>query len=189
MQPASYGDVMVRPIAQKPSLFPDHDEAARSPACRAAPIPETVHPAIGRTCSAARSADAEIRRTADAGPERDPSGTWRDRRKSIRRRPACRCCSVSANVGLGRRDEETEPPVCGASVRPRRWLRCRRCPSVSRSAASPSRWRQRARRCRNTPSRPAPQGLDSHGRPAPVAPAPQGDDHLDIPAFLRRQTN
>jgi cell division protein FtsZ len=37
--------------------------------------------------------------------------------------------------------------------------------------------------------RPAPQGLDSHGRPAPVAPAPQGDDHLDIPAFLRRQAN
>ena len=37
--------------------------------------------------------------------------------------------------------------------------------------------------------RPAPQGLDVHGRPAPVAAAPQGDDHLDIPAFLRRQTN
>jgi len=37
--------------------------------------------------------------------------------------------------------------------------------------------------------RPAPQGLDVHGRPAPVAPTPQGDDHLDIPAFLRRQAN
>jgi cell division protein FtsZ len=37
--------------------------------------------------------------------------------------------------------------------------------------------------------RPAPQGLDALGRPAPVAPAPQGDDHLDIPAFLRRQAN
>jgi cell division protein FtsZ len=37
--------------------------------------------------------------------------------------------------------------------------------------------------------RPAPQGLDAHGRPAPVAAAPQGDDHLDIPAFLRRQAN
>ena len=35
--------------------------------------------------------------------------------------------------------------------------------------------------------RPAPQGLDAHGRPAPVAATPQGDDHLDIPAFLRRQ--
>jgi cell division protein FtsZ len=37
--------------------------------------------------------------------------------------------------------------------------------------------------------RPAPQGLDAHGRPASVAPAPQGDDHRDIPAFLRRQAN
>jgi cell division protein FtsZ len=37
--------------------------------------------------------------------------------------------------------------------------------------------------------RPAPQGLDVHGRPASVASMPQGDDHLDIPAFLRRQTN
>ena len=27
--PASYGDVTVRPIAQKPSLFPDHDDRAR----------------------------------------------------------------------------------------------------------------------------------------------------------------
>jgi cell division protein FtsZ len=31
--------------------------------------------------------------------------------------------------------------------------------------------------------------LDIHGRPAPVASTPQGDDHLDIPAFLRRQVN
>ncbi|MGA9952799.1 MAG: cell division protein FtsZ, partial [Bradyrhizobium sp.] len=37
--------------------------------------------------------------------------------------------------------------------------------------------------------RHAPQGLDAHGRQAPVASAPQGDDHLDIPAFLRRQVN
>src|SRR4029453_19005371 len=29
IQPASYGDVTVRPIAQKPPLFPDHNEAAR----------------------------------------------------------------------------------------------------------------------------------------------------------------
>src|SRR6202035_724365 len=28
LQPASYGDVTVRPIAQKPSLFPDHHEVA-----------------------------------------------------------------------------------------------------------------------------------------------------------------
>jgi cell division protein FtsZ len=37
--------------------------------------------------------------------------------------------------------------------------------------------------------RPAPQGLDPHGRPAPVAPPQLDDDQLEIPAFLRRQGN
>jgi cell division protein FtsZ len=36
--------------------------------------------------------------------------------------------------------------------------------------------------------RPAPQGLDSHGRTAPVH-NPGEEDQLDIPAFLRRQAN
>jgi cell division protein FtsZ len=36
--------------------------------------------------------------------------------------------------------------------------------------------------------RPAPQGLDLHGRPAPVASS-MDDDQLEIPAFLRRQAN
>jgi cell division protein FtsZ len=34
--------------------------------------------------------------------------------------------------------------------------------------------------------RPAPQGLDQHGRPAPVQPHSM-EDELEIPAFLRRQ--
>ncbi|MGB8094636.1 MAG: cell division protein FtsZ, partial [Pseudolabrys sp.] len=36
--------------------------------------------------------------------------------------------------------------------------------------------------------RAAPQGLDPHGRSAPVHNS-QEDDQLDIPAFLRRQAN
>ena len=36
--------------------------------------------------------------------------------------------------------------------------------------------------------RPAPQGLDPHGRTAPVHNSGE-DDQLDIPAFLRRQAN
>jgi cell division protein FtsZ len=36
--------------------------------------------------------------------------------------------------------------------------------------------------------RPAPQGLDPHGRPAPVHNHSE-EDQLDIPAFLRRQAN
>jgi len=36
--------------------------------------------------------------------------------------------------------------------------------------------------------RPAPQGIDTHGRPTPVVNA-FDDDQLEIPAFLRRQAN
>ncbi len=36
--------------------------------------------------------------------------------------------------------------------------------------------------------RPAPQGLDQHGRQSPVH-NPSDEDQLDIPAFLRRQAN
>jgi cell division protein FtsZ len=41
---------------------------------------------------------------------------------------------------------------------------------------------------RSAPVRPAPQGLDAHGRAAPVHNSID-DDHLEIPAFLRRQAN
>ncbi|HVQ72180.1 MAG TPA: cell division protein FtsZ, partial [Bradyrhizobium sp.] len=83
-----------------------------------------------------------------------------------------------ANVGLGRRDEETEPPIAARASGPA-------------MAPLPERKPQRTNQdpVSEYAKRPAPQGLDAHGRPAPVAPAPQGDDHLDIPAFLRRQAN
>jgi cell division protein FtsZ len=89
-----------------------------------------------------------------------------------------------ANVGLGRRDEETEPPIAARAAAPAMPPLPERKPqrSVAQQIAAHEPVSEYARR-------PAPQGLDIHGRPAPVAPAPQGDDHLDIPAFLRRQTN
>ena len=92
-----------------------------------------------------------------------------------------------ANVGLGRRDEETEPPIAarasGPAMAPMPPLPERKPQrSVSQQIAAHEPVSEYARR-------PAPQGLDAHGRPAPVAATPQGDDHLDIPAFLRRQAN
>src|SRR5437764_444443 len=90
-----------------------------------------------------------------------------------------------ANVGLGRRDEETEPPIAARAAGP----------AMAPMPPLPERKPQRSvaqQIAGNEPvseyaRRPAPQGLDAHGRSAAVAPAPQGDDHLDIPAFLRRQ--
>ncbi|MGM4921296.1 cell division protein FtsZ [Tardiphaga sp. 804_B3_N1_9] len=180
--PQQYGDVMVRPIAQKPSLFP---EAPRQEAPVEAPIPEQfIPPSAERAPLRAprmpkfeelpMPAQNEIRQ-ARGESEEEPQKA----RLSLLQR--------LANVGLGRRDEETEAPVSG---RPS-------APPMAPMPPLPERKPQRsvAQQMGNEPPvseyarRPAPQGLDSHGRPAPVAPAPQGDDHLDIPAFLRRQTS
>ena len=91
-----------------------------------------------------------------------------------------------ANVGLGRRDEESEPPIAARASGPAVQMPPlpERKPqrSIAEQIGAQDPVSEYARR-------PAPQGLDVHGRPAAVAPVPQADDHLDIPAFLRRQSN
>src|SRR5262249_35303309 len=74
-QPATYGDVTVRPVAQKPTLFPDKEPAraeAHGPAAG-----ENLHPAGRGTSAAPRPAHAEIRGPADAGPGRDSQSPGR----------------------------------------------------------------------------------------------------------------
>ena len=185
LQPASYGDVTVRPIAQKPSLFPDHDAAARRDrTSRRRRRPSSRRRPSGRRSARRGCRSSKIcrcrRRTRSARPaatreEEHPQKT----RMSLLQR--------LANVGLGRRDEETEPPIAarasGPAMPPMPPLPERKPQrSVAQQIAASEPVSEYARR-------PAPQGLDAHGRPAPVAAAPQGDDHLDIPAFLRRQAN
>jgi cell division protein FtsZ len=177
--PASYGDVTVRPIAQKPTLFPEPEQA---PMAMHEPMtPETFippqaerppvrAPRMPRLDELPMPAQAEIRQARGEVEEETPQKT----RLSLLQR--------LANVGLGRRDEESEPPVAARSAGPAMPPLPERKPqrSVAQQIAASEPVSEYARR-------PAPQGLDAHGRPAPVAPAPQGDDHLDIPAFLRRQ--
>jgi cell division protein FtsZ len=184
LQPASYGDVTVRPIAQKPSLFPDHDVApvvTHEPATpetfipQAAERPPTRTPRMPKFEDLPMPAQNEIRQARGEVDEEHPQKT----RMSLLQR--------LANVGLGRRDEESEPPIAarasGPAMAPMPPLPERKPQrSVAQQIAANEPVSEYARR-------PAPQGLDVHGRPAPVAAAPQGDDHLDIPAFLRRQTN
>jgi cell division protein FtsZ len=179
MQPASYGDVTVRPIAQKPSLFPDHHVAPAAADDSMTPetfIPQAAERAPARSPRMPKFEDlpmpaqAEIRQARGDAEEDHPQKG----RMSLLQR--------LANVGLGRRDEESEPPIAARSSGP---------------AMPPLPDRKQPRRTGDQNAtiepvseyarRPPPQGLDVHGRPAPVAPAPQGDDHLDIPAFLRRQ--
>src|SRR5439155_3954240 len=171
LQPASYGDVTVRPIAQKPSLFPDHQDAAREPSEPATPenfIPQAAErppsraPRMPKFEELPMPAQAEIRQARgemDEGPQKS--------RPSLLQR--------LASVGLGRRDEETEPPIAarasGPSMAPLPPLPERKpARTVTQQIAGNEPVSEYARR-------PAPQGLDVHGRPAPVAAAPQGDDH------------
>ena len=182
LQPAAYGDVTVRPIAQKPSLFPD-PEGEPAPVVESAP-PETFIPqAAERPPSRAprmpkfeelpMPAQNEIRQARGEVEDEHPQKT----RMSLLQRLA---------NGLSRRDEEDESPISGRPSGP----------AMPAMPSMPERKPQRsvAEQMASRPvseyaPRQAPQGLDTHGRQAPVAPAPQGDDHLDIPAFLRRQVN
>ena len=176
----TYGDVTVRPIAQKPTLFPEPDMA---PVAMQEPMtPETFippqaergpvrAPRMPRIDELPMPAQAELRQARGEAEEETPQKT----RLSLLQR--------LANVGLGRRDEESEAPVTARTASPAMPpLPDRRPPqkTVAQQIAASEPVSEYARR-------PAPQGLDMHGRPAPVAPPPQGDDHLDIPAFLRRQ--
>ena len=175
-QPASYGDVTVRPIAQKPSLFPE--TAPRMEAHEPAPpeqfIPQAAEraplraPRMPKFDELPMTAQNEIRQARGETSEDEPQKV----RMSLLQR--------LANVGLGRREEDSEPARQAPAMAPMPPLPERKPQrSVSQQMGEPVSEYAR---------RPAPQGLDQHGRPAPVAPAPQGDDHLDIPAFLRRQT-
>ncbi|MFL6792636.1 MAG: cell division protein FtsZ, partial [Bradyrhizobium sp.] len=181
LQPASYGDVTVRPIAQKPTLFPGDDAAkveTQEPVTPETFIPPTAErppvraPRMPKFEDLPMPAQAEIRQARGEAEEEHPQKT----RLSLLQR--------LANVGLGRRDEETEPPIAARASGPAMAPLPERKPqrSVAQQIATHEPVSEYAKR-------PAPQGLDVHGRSAPVAPMPQGDDHLDIPAFLRRQAN
>jgi len=93
-----------------------------------------------------------------------------------------------ANVGLGRRDEETEPPIAARTSGP----------AMAPLPPLPERKPQRSVAQQIAAQEPVseyapPPAAPGIGHPRPpgacIAAAPQGDDHLDIPAFLRRQVN
>jgi cell division protein FtsZ len=86
-----------------------------------------------------------------------------------------------ASVGLGRREQAKEEEAAGARPAPMpqpvERLAGRPMPRPSEPRPEPvSEYAKRA----------APQGLDQHGRQTPVHNQ-SDEDHLEIPAFLRRQ--
>ncbi|MBI3699245.1 MAG: cell division protein FtsZ [Afipia sp.] len=180
-QSATYGDVSVRPIPPKPSLFPDHEEPMElhEPAPPTAFIPPAAErlplraPRMPDFDELPVPAQNEIRRARGETSEDHPQKA----RTSLLQR--------LANVGLGRRDEDSEAPVSGRTSAPEMSAMP---PLPARKPLKPIPPEFGGEPVSEYGRRPAPQGLDSHGRTAPV-PSQGSDDHLDIPAFLRRQAN
>ena len=178
-------DVAIRPLAPKPSLFidpPASNQEAREPEAFIPPQPERAAvrtPRMPRIDELPVPAQNEIRaRRGELPPAEHPEG----QRKSLLQR--------LASVGLGRRqheeeDAEASPRVAPQSPPPQSPERLAGRPMPRLPEPRPEPVSEYAKR----PAPPAaPQGLDQHGRQAPVHNQSE-EDQLDIPAFLRRQAN
>jgi cell division protein FtsZ len=183
-------EVTIRPIQPKPSLFPEN--AAAEPAQQDASARPFIPPAPERPANRpARMpridelpmpAQNELRaRRGEPATTEHPE----KRRMSLLQR--------LASVGLGRR-EEAEEPEQAQSARPARPPMPPMPRQGERLPPMPQRQAPRPPESRGPEPvseyarRPAHQGLDPHGRQAPVHNSPE-EDQLDIPAFLRRQSN
>jgi cell division protein FtsZ len=204
--PAGIEDVTIRPMPPKPTLFREPVEDQPAPMVQEPPPPSTfVPPQPERPASRLPRmpriedlpipAQNEIR--ASRGETADPANPEKRRMSLLQR---------LASVGLGRREDDSDShaeerkefraPAAGHGRPP--------APRAAESRPQPQRLPEDHGResrpqdshpeavseyaRRPAPTRPAPQGLDPHGRPAPVH-HPIDDDQLEIPAFLRRQSN
>jgi cell division protein FtsZ len=172
-------DLTIRPIPQKPSLFmePIVQEKPAEPAMPAAFIPPQPEKPVARTPRMPKVEDLpmpvqnQIRARELEEAQEDPL-----------EKPRMSLLQRLASVGLGGRKDESEPSRVPA---PRQMPPLERMP---RPAAQRAPMPQQADPVSEFAKRQAPQGLDPHGRQAPVHN--HGDeDQLDIPAFLRRQAN
>jgi cell division protein FtsZ len=176
LPPTAIEDVSIRPMPMKPSLFETPvQDAPIEPSLPKAFIP----PAAERAMSPVRMpridelpipAQNEIKAQRGELSADHPE----KRRMSLMQR--------LASVGLGGRKDEAPQPPQTAHHQP--------VPSAMPMAKRPVRPAQRPvdGPVSEYARRPAPQGLDLHGRPAPVQNTGE-DDQLEIPAFLRRQAN
>jgi cell division protein FtsZ len=179
-------DVVIRPIVPKPTLFaepveeqPGEEAWSSQPGAFIPPQPE--RPAA-RTVRMPRIEDLPLPAQNELRARGAPPQPPEKRRTSLLQR--------LASVGLGRRgeDEHEEPvqPVLRAPPAP-----LNRVPgAAARRPEQQDAVSEYAKR--SSPPRPAPKGLDQHGRPQPAQkPAANSidEDQLDIPAFLRRQVS
>ena len=187
-------EVTIRPLGPKPSLFIDPTmqpavPEAPEPEAFIPPQPERVSPRgmrMPRIDELPIPAQKEIRARRGELQEEHPE----KRRTSLLQRLAA--------VGLGRRDDDEEaaptPPRAVAPMPAMPPVPAMPQVPTERPLGRPMAPRQEMRpEPRPEPvseyaKRPAPKGLDQHGRQMPVHNRSE-EDQLDIPAFLRRQAN
>jgi cell division protein FtsZ len=180
LMPSRTGEeVTIRPLAPKPSLFIDpasEGPEMHEPKAFIPPQPERMPqraPRMPRVDELPVPAQNEIRaRRGQLPPAEHPE----KRRMSLLQR--------LAQVGLGRREQDEEEPPPTPVRRPAGGPQ----QTIERLPGRPLPPDPRSDPISEYARRPTPQGLDHHGRQAPVHSHSE-DDHLDIPAFLRRQAN
>ncbi len=172
---AALEDVAIRPIPPKPSLY-----EAQRPA--ATPIPEPpktfIPPAAEKTVSRVAPRMPHIdefpipAQNAIRARQAEAQGAASDADRP-------RMSLLARLASLGRREGEEAGAVERPMPRPQMPPLPERPRPIPRAPSDPvSEYAKRG----------VPQGLDQHGRPAPVHNQSE-DDQLEIPAFLRRQAN
>jgi cell division protein FtsZ len=181
-------DVTIRPMPPKPTLFIDPAEDRAAPPVAEPPVQQNfvppmperppVRPRMPRIEELPLPAQNQLRASRGETPER---ATPEKRRSSLLQRLAA--------VGLGRREEDEEEEIRPVAPRAAAPIPPRPAPAprpIEPRAQAPEPVSEYAKR--PPAPRPAPQGLDHHGRPAPVHNSID-EDQLEIPAFLRRGAN
>ena len=191
-RPAAAEDVTIRPIPPKPSLFPEMSSDV--PAPQEAPPAEAFIPPVaerggGRGLRMPRIDELPI---PGQNQLRERQGLQQEAEHPEKRRMGL--LQRLASVGLGRREEDEGLDAAPQPVRQAPAMAPAPQRPAPRGPESQPPVSEYAKRPAHQPApyampQAAPQGLDQHGRPAPVHNHHADDDQLDIPAFLRRQAN
>jgi cell division protein FtsZ len=175
-------EISIRPMPAKPSLFAESSDNEAPPVVEPAMPKAFIPPQPERPMSRGAPRMPTFEELPVPG-----QNEFRARRGELdTEHPEKRRLTLLqrlAAVGLGRREDEFDHkpdsrPVESVRVAGPERTSLRGRPSESRGPDSASEFAKRG----------APQGLDIHGRAAPVHPQLE-EDQLDIPAFLRRQAN
>jgi cell division protein FtsZ len=176
-------DVNIRPLSLNPSLLLQPalsgEEAAETSEFIPPPAERPANQGVRmpRIEELPVPAQNEIRAWRGELPQEEHPG----RRKSLLER--------LASVGLGRREQVKEEDTAAPAPQPRM---SQPGPQLERLPGRPMMPRpaeSRPEPVSEYAKRPAPQGLDQHGRQAPAVHNKDEQDQLEIPAFLRRQAH